>query len=165
MSRLFPVLCTFIHHRKASCLFHYITTIHFVIIYFQSLFQSTTWSSFHPRALHAVLFRHSFSSLLHTTRSYQSFPTLPSLFCSVFRVILFSYSHSFVCIYICHISLIQFSISSYHLFFISQLCSYSIFYNLYKNIFSDFCQTIAVLFIRLEPPRVGIYWYFSRKYL
>ena len=29
----------------------------------------------------------------------------------------------------------------------------------------DFCQTIAVSFIRLEPPRVGIYWYFSRKYL
>ena len=47
--------------------------------------------------------------------------------------ILFSYSHSFVCIYICHISLIQFSISSYHLFFISHLCSYSIFYSLYRK--------------------------------
>ena len=47
--------------------------------------------------------------------------------------ILFSYSHSFVSIYICHISLIQFSISSYHLFFISHLCSYSIFYSLYRK--------------------------------
>ena len=47
--------------------------------------------------------------------------------------ILFSYSHSFVCICICHISLIQFSISSYHLFFISHLCSYSIFYSLYRK--------------------------------
>merc|ERR1719494_404171 len=45
----------------------------------------------------------------------------------------FSYSQSFVCIYICHISLIQFSISSYHLFFISHLCSYSIFYTLYRK--------------------------------
>jgi hypothetical protein len=47
--------------------------------------------------------------------------------------ILFSYSHSFVSIYICHISLIQFSISSYHLFFISHLCSYSIFYTLHRK--------------------------------
>ena len=98
---------------------------------------STTWSF--VQSLFCTLRFSSFfyfSSLqkLH----HQSFPTLPSLFCylsffSVFLLILFSYSHSFVSICICHISLIQFSISSYHLFLISHLCSYSIFYNLYRR--------------------------------
>ena len=65
-----PGLCSFIPHRKASCLFHYITTIHhlfsIVVLIYHVIFLSSACSARFP-------FRHSFSFILHTSRSYQSF--------------------------------------------------------------------------------------------
>ena len=120
-----------LYHNNTSC--HHLFS--FVILIYHVIFLSSACSA-------RFSFRHSFSATEHTSRSDQSFSKPPSLFCYLsflfyfFRLVLFSYSHSFVCIYICHISLIQFSISSYHLFFISHFCSYSIFI-LYTKIYSQ----------------------------
>ena len=97
------VLCALIPHRNASCLFHYITTIHFVIIPFQSLLFIYHVIFRSVAVLHASLFVILlFLLITEVAPSKFSHPPVPLLlllffFCFSINII---FLFTFLCLYL-----------------------------------------------------------------